>query len=180
MRTAYGITCASVAMLFVAVQVLRFGFGSPMGTQAVFMLLVLTVVFLVASALLHHPTYDDVGPTAAITLTTGIAVGLLTFFFVLRGREAPTLPAYVALGVYAIGFTAVGVLLFVWRKSRGLLSRAGASVEPPVGHDAFVRNGGQAGGQSSSSRTVEELVALRRKTHVHRPAADERADGGDY
>jgi len=180
MRTVYGIACASVAMLFAAVQVLRFGFGTPVGTQAVLMLLVLTVIFLVASAFLHHPTYDDVGPTAAITLTTGIAVGLLTFFFVLRGRETPTLPAYIALGVYALGFTAVGVLLFLWRKNGGFLSRAGVHVEPPGGPGAFVRNGGQAGGEPSGSRTVEELVALRRKTQVHHSAADERAGSGLY
>jgi hypothetical protein len=180
-RTAYGIACASVAMVFVAVQVLRFGFGAPVGTQAVFMLLILTVIFLVASAFLHHPTYDDVGPTAAITLTTGIAVGLLTFFFVLRGRAAPTLPTYIALGVYALGFTTVGVLLFLWRKNGGFPSRAGMHVGLPGGPDRVVRNAGQAEGEPSGSRIVEELVALRRKTHVHRSAAEERSgDGPDF
>ena len=173
MRTVYGIACACVALLFVAVQVWRFGFGTPVGTQAVLMLLVLTVIFLVAGAFLHHPAYDDVGPTAAITLTTGIAVGLLTFFFVLRGRAAPTLPAYIALGVYSIGFTTVGVLLFLWRKNGGIPSRSSAHIGGP---SRFGRIGGQTGVQSSGSRTIEELVALRRKTQVHH-SADERADG---
>ena len=179
MRTAFGIACASVATVFAAVQVLRFGFGTPMGTQAVFTLLVLTVIFLVACAFLHHPTYDDVGPTATIVLATGIVVGLLTFFFVLRGRESPTLAAYVVLGVYALGFTTVGVLLFLWRKTGGIFSRAGTHhVEPPRGPGRFVQNGGRTTDQPSSSRTVEEVVALRRKTQVNHSAPDERSGNG--
>ena len=77
MRPVFGIACSSVASVFAVVQVLRFGFGAPMVTSAVVMLLILTVIFLVASAFLHHPTYDDAGPAAAVTLTTGIVIGLL-------------------------------------------------------------------------------------------------------
>jgi hypothetical protein len=171
MRPAFGLACASVASVFAVVQVLRFGFGTPMATTAVVMLLVLTVIFLVASAFLHHPTYDDAGPAAAVTTTTGIVIGLLTFFFILRWRRSPTLAAYIALGVYTLAFTAVGVLLFLWRKNGGILSRAGALyADSPDRTDRFVQNGGFASGQPSSS-TVEELVALRRRTEVKYPGA---------
>ena len=179
MRPAYGLACASVASVFAVVQVLRFGFGAPMVTTAVVMLLVLTLIFLVASAFLHHPSYDDAGPAAAVTLTTGIAIGLSTFFFVLRWREHPTLPAYIALGVYTLGFTTVGVLLFLWRKNGGVCLRAGTQYAgSPHRPDQFVQNGGQTSGQPSSSRTVEEVVALHRKTQVHHSGAEEHTGSG--
>jgi len=178
MRPAFGLVCASVASIFAVVQVLRFGFGAPTATAAVVMLLVLTVIFLVASAFLHHPTYDDAGPAAAVTLTTGIVIGLLTFFFILRWRAYPTLPAYIALGVYTLGFTTVGVMLFLWRKNGGFSLRTGTQhVRSPVQPDGFVQNDGQP----SSSRTVEEVVALRRKTQVHHSGAEEHTGNGpDY
>jgi hypothetical protein len=143
-RPTFGLACASVASIFAVVKMLRFGFGAPMSTSALVMFVALTVIFLVASAFLHHPTYDDAGPAAAVTLSTGIVIGLLTFFFVLRWREHPTLPAYIALGVYTFGFTTVGVLLFLG---------------------------------PSSSRTVEEVVALRRKAEVRGSAPEERTGG---
>lgn len=179
MRPAFGLVCASVASVFAVVQVLRFGFGSAMAPAAVLMLLILTVIFLVAGAFLHHPTYDDAGPAAAVTLTTGIVIGLLTFFFILRWRAYPTLPAYVALGVYTLGFTTVGVLLFLWRKNGGLSRHAGTHhVESPDGPGRVVQNGGPTAGQPSSSRTVEEVVALRRKTQVHHSGVEEHAGSG--
>ncbi len=179
MRPAYGLACASVASIFAVVQVLRFGFGSPMVTTAVVMLLVLTIIFLVASAFLHHPTYDDAGPAAAVTLTTGIVIGLLTFFFILRWREYPTLPAYIALGIYTLGFTTIGVLLFLWRKNGGVWLRPGTKYDVSSQQsDQFVRNGGQTSGQPSSSRTVEEVVALRRKTQVHHSGTEEHTGSG--
>jgi|GEM_PF-4224364 len=177
MRTAYGIVCALVATLFVAVQVWRFGFGTPVGVQAVFMLLALTVIFLVASVFLHHPTYDDVGPTAAIALSTGIADGLLTFYFILRGRTEPTVPGYVALGVYALGFTAAGVLLFLWRKNGGFPARARKYMGLQGGPDQAGLGFGRPDGGQPGSRTVEEVVALRRKTQVHHSSTDEHAGG---
>jgi hypothetical protein len=175
MRPVFGIACSSVASVFAVVQVLRFGFGAPIVTAAVVMLVILTVIFLVASAFLHHPTYDDAGPAAAVTLATGIVIGLLTFSFILRWRDHPTLPAYIALGVYTLGFTTVGVLLFLWRKNGGFSPRAGTLyAQPPDGRGPFVPNGGQP----SSSRTVEEVVALRRKTQVHHSGADEHTGNG--
>lgn len=175
MRPAFGITCSSVASVFALVQVLRFGFGAPIVTSAVVMLLILTVIFLVASAFLHHPTYDDAGPAAAVTLTTGIVIGLLTFFFIRRWRAYPTLPAYIALGVYTLGFTTVGVLLFLWRKNGGISPRAGTLyAESPNGRGPFA----QTGGHPSSSRTVEEVVAVRRKTQVHQSGAEEHTGNG--
>jgi hypothetical protein len=174
MRPVFGLACSSVASVFAVVQVLRFGFGAPMVTAAVVMLAVLTVIFLFASAFLHHPTYDDAGPAAAVTLTTGIVIGLLTFFFILRWRQYPTLPAYIALGVYTFAFTGVGVLLFLWRKSGGIRS----PVSSKYASEGFVRDGGQPAGQPSSSRTVEEVVALHRKTEVHDSAAEERTVNG--
>jgi hypothetical protein len=179
MRPAFAFVCASVATVIAVVQMLRFGFGAPMGATAVVMLLVLTVIFLVACAFLHHPTYDAAGPTAALTLTTGIVVALLTFFFVLRWREYPTLPAYIALGAYIFCFTTVGVLLFLWRENGGIWSHADKQyASPPVQPDRFVQNGRRTTGQPSSSRTVEEVVALRRETEVHNSAAETRTGSG--
>ena len=179
MRPVFGIACSSVASIFAVVQVLRFGFGAPTATAAVVMLLVLTVIFLVASAFLHHPTYDDAGPAAAVTLTTGIVIGLLTFFFILRWRNYPTLPAYIALGVYTLGFTTVGVLLFLWRKNGGVCSRAGTQyVSSPGQPDRYGHNGGQTLGRPPSSRTVEEVVALRRRTQVDHSGAEEHTGNG--
>jgi len=179
MRPTFGLACASVASIFAFVQVLRFGFGAPMAPAAVVMLLILTVIFLVASAFLHHPAYDDAGPAAAVTLGTGIVIGLMTFFFVLRWREYPTPPAYFALGVYTLGFTAVGVLLFLWRKNGGICARTGTQYAgSPNQSDRFGQNGGPTPGQPSSSRTVEELVALRRQTEVKHSAAGEHRNGG--
>jgi hypothetical protein len=175
MRPVFGIACASVASTFALVQMLRFGFGAPMVPAAVFMLLILTVIFLVASAFLHHPTYDDAGPAAAVMLTTGIVIGLLTFFFVFRWHQNPTLPAYIALGVYTLGFTGIGVLLFLCRKNGGIRLRAGT---PYAQSSSRPRGFAQTGGQPSSLRSIEEIVALRRKTEVHDSTAGERADGG--
>jgi hypothetical protein len=142
-RPTFGLACASVASIFAVVKMLRFGFGAPMSTSALVMFVALTVIFLVASAFLHHPTYDDAGPAAAVTLSTGIVIGLLTFFFVLRWREHPTLPAYIALGVYTFGFTTVGVLLFLGRKNGGIRLLTGTRYAgSPDQSNGFVQDGG--------------------------------------